>query len=209
MGQQTSVPTGSSQYFSHYTDWANSTLPAIPKTNVEVSRSQWPRDLRRRFAAACLLRLWVRIQPWAWMSVRCECCVLSGRGLCGELITRPEDSYRLWCVVMCDLEISRMRRPWPALGSSAMRKRKCVCVVISKCAPCYLHYLIECYLEKVESCPNFTRLFKNFLVLTFHPCLLQCCILILEFQLKFYDHFSVPRSVIHGISISFFFSSLP
>jgi hypothetical protein len=23
-------------------------------------------------------------------------CVLSGRGLCDELITRPEDSYQLW-----------------------------------------------------------------------------------------------------------------
>jgi len=32
-----------------------------------------------------------------------ECCVLSGRGLCDELITRPEESYRQWCVV-CDLE---------------------------------------------------------------------------------------------------------
>jgi len=32
------------------------------------------------------------------------CCVLSGRGLCDELITRPEQSYRLWCVVVCDLE---------------------------------------------------------------------------------------------------------
>jgi len=30
--------------------------------------------------------------------------VLSGRGLCDELITRPEESYRLWCVVVCDLE---------------------------------------------------------------------------------------------------------
>jgi len=36
------------------------------------------------------------------MSVCCERCVLSGRGLCDELITRPEDSYRLWCVV-CDI----------------------------------------------------------------------------------------------------------
>jgi len=34
--------------------------------------------------------------------------VLSGRGLCDELITRPEESYRLWCVVVCDLETSRM-----------------------------------------------------------------------------------------------------
>ena len=25
----------------------------------------------------------------------CEYCVLSGRGLCDELITRPEESYRL------------------------------------------------------------------------------------------------------------------
>jgi hypothetical protein len=40
-----------------------------------------------------------------------EYCVLSGRGLCDELITRPEESYRLWCVVVCDLETSRMRRP--------------------------------------------------------------------------------------------------
>jgi hypothetical protein len=30
--------------------------------------------------------------------------VLSGRGLCDELITRPEESYRLWRVVVCDLE---------------------------------------------------------------------------------------------------------
>jgi len=32
---------------------------------------------------------------------------LSGRGLCDELITRPEESYRLWCVVVCDLETLR------------------------------------------------------------------------------------------------------
>jgi hypothetical protein len=34
----------------------------------------------------------------AWMSVCCECCVLSGRGLCDELVPRPEESYRVWCV---------------------------------------------------------------------------------------------------------------
>ena len=44
------------------------------------------------------------------------CC--AGRGLCDELITHPEESYRLWCVV-CDLVASRMRRPWLALGRSA------------------------------------------------------------------------------------------
>jgi hypothetical protein len=50
------------------------------------------------------------------MSVCCECCVLSGRGLCDELITRPDESYRLWCVVVCDLETSWMKRPWPTWG---------------------------------------------------------------------------------------------
>jgi hypothetical protein len=47
--------------------------------------------------------------------------VLSGRGLCDALITRPEESYRLWRVVVCDQETSWMRRPWPALGRSATR----------------------------------------------------------------------------------------
>ena len=76
-------------------------------------RSQWPRGLRRRSTAARLLRLWVRIPPGSWMSVCCEYFVLSRRGLCDALITHPEESYRLWCVVVCDLETSRMRRPWP------------------------------------------------------------------------------------------------
>jgi hypothetical protein len=55
-------------------------------------------------AAARLLRLWVRIPSGTWMSVSCEWCVLSGRDLCDELITRPEESYRLRCVVVCDLK---------------------------------------------------------------------------------------------------------
>ena len=50
-----------------------------------------------------LLRLWVRIPPETWMSVCCECCVLSARDVCDELITRPEESYRLWHVTLCVL----------------------------------------------------------------------------------------------------------
>jgi hypothetical protein len=33
--------------------------------------------------------------PTEVMNVCCDRCVLSGRGLCDELITRPEESYRL------------------------------------------------------------------------------------------------------------------
>jgi hypothetical protein len=32
------------------------------------------------------------------MSLSCECCVLSGRGLCEGLLTGPEESYPVWCV---------------------------------------------------------------------------------------------------------------
>jgi hypothetical protein len=47
------------------------------------------------------------------------CVVLSGRGLCDGLITRPEESYRPLRVVVCDQETSCTRRPWPALGCRA------------------------------------------------------------------------------------------
>jgi hypothetical protein len=92
-------------------------------TTLHLCRSQWPRGLRRRSAAAHLLRSWVRIAPGAWKFVCCECCVLSGRVLCDDLIIHPEESYRVWCVVVCDLETSTMRRPWPALGRSAKEKK--------------------------------------------------------------------------------------
>jgi len=47
------------------------------------------------------------------MFVCCECFVLSGRGLWDELITRPEESYRLWCVVVCDLENLMSEKLYP------------------------------------------------------------------------------------------------
>jgi len=49
---------------------------------------------------------------------------MSGRGLCDKLITRPEESYRLLCVVECDLKTSCMRKPWPAGGCGAKKKKK-------------------------------------------------------------------------------------
>ena len=63
------------------------------------------------------------------MFVCCECCVLSGRGLCDELITRPEESYRLWCVVGCDQEkkitlVNEGEGQDPLRGYRAKRKKK-------------------------------------------------------------------------------------
>jgi hypothetical protein len=63
------------------------------KMYFDIAKRVWPRGLRRRSTAARLLRLCVRIPYVSWRFFSCECCVLSGRGLCDELITRPEDSY--------------------------------------------------------------------------------------------------------------------
>jgi len=89
----------------------------VNKRYINMDGSQLPRDLRRGFAASCFLGLRVRITPGKWISVFCVCCVLWGRVLCYGLITRPEESYRLWCVV-CDLETSWTRRPWPVWAAA-------------------------------------------------------------------------------------------
>jgi hypothetical protein len=57
---------------------------------------------------------------------------LSGRGLCDELITRQEESYRLWRVVVSGLEISKEEAKSPlkgceyelAMGCDAEREEK-------------------------------------------------------------------------------------
>ena len=81
------------------------------------------RGLRCRSAASRLLGLCVFIPPAAWIFVCCDCCVLSGRGLCDELITRPEKPYGMWCVVVCDLETCWRRRPWSTGGELSRQKQ--------------------------------------------------------------------------------------
>ena len=89
-----------------------------------LCRSHWPRGLRRKFVAARLLRMWVRIPPGSWMSVCRECCILSSTGLCDGLITRPEESYQLCSVAVYYLETSWTRRPWPTGGCCATRRNQ-------------------------------------------------------------------------------------
>jgi hypothetical protein len=59
------------------------------------------------------------------MSVSCECCVLSGRGLCDELITCCEESYWLCvCLIVCDLGSSPVRQPRAELGCLCPREER-------------------------------------------------------------------------------------
>jgi hypothetical protein len=80
--------------------------------STQFCRSRFSRRLRRGSSAARLLGWRVRIPPRPWISVSFECCVLSGRGLCVGLITRPEESYRGWRVWVC---ISKSQQ-WVGLG---------------------------------------------------------------------------------------------
>jgi hypothetical protein len=52
------------------------------------------------------------------------CCVLSGTVLCDELITHPEESYRLWCVVVCDHETSWYEEAIARSGFQSQRNKK-------------------------------------------------------------------------------------
>jgi hypothetical protein len=78
----------------------------------------WPACLRLPIPVAARSKAWacgrlhagiaVSNPAGEWMSVSFERRVLSGRGICVGMITHPEESYRVWCVVVCDHESSIM-----------------------------------------------------------------------------------------------------
>ena len=45
---------------------------------------------------------------------------------CDELIARPEESYRLWCVVVCDLENLKNEEAMTHVGSQRHSKTKVI-----------------------------------------------------------------------------------
>jgi hypothetical protein len=75
--------------------------------------------LKRRSAAARLLSLCVRISPGAWMSVCCVCCVLCQLQVCASGWSRVQRSSNYCGGSLCDLDNSKIRKPWPDLGRSA------------------------------------------------------------------------------------------
>ena len=50
--------------------------------------------------------------------------MLSGRGLRDDLINRPEEPYRLWRVLVCDLENLKNEEAMTRVGSQRHRKKK-------------------------------------------------------------------------------------
>jgi hypothetical protein len=95
-------------------------------------QSRWPRGLICVSAAARLLGLGARMPLGARMSFSSQCCVLSGRGLCVWLITRPEESFRVWCVMNVMVKPRQRRGPGPA-GAVASWKNRTDCLVLQMC----------------------------------------------------------------------------
>jgi len=94
---------------------------------------------------------------------------LSGRGLCDELITRPEESYRLCCVVVCDLETSRMGAPYiydisslkvkgPLRYSAKYQRSQWIFPNIKKSPYVTLNFNIP---TKIRETPNYVLKFRN------------------------------------------------
>ena len=64
------------------------------------SRSIRAHGLRRGKATARLLESQLQIPPATCVTVFCEYCMLSDRGLCDRPIPRPQKPYRV-CVCVC------------------------------------------------------------------------------------------------------------
>jgi hypothetical protein len=69
---------------------------------------------------------------------------MSSRGLCDELIARPEEFYRLWCVVVCDLENLKNEEAITRVGSQRHKKKNSIPVEIFYNA---LHFESSCYAD--------------------------------------------------------------
>ena len=69
----------------------------ISITITSICPSQWRHGLRRRSAAARLLRLWVRIPPGAWMSVvSVVCCQVEVSATSWSLVQRSPTDCGAW-----------------------------------------------------------------------------------------------------------------
>jgi len=100
---------------------------------IYVGPSQWPHGLRRRSAAARLLRFWVRIPPRAWISVvSVMCCQAEvsatswwlgllkqnrNKNICweeiNETVSGTGQNTTLWCltyICQCSTSLNDKRR---------------------------------------------------------------------------------------------------
>ena len=138
------------------------------------------------------LGLRVQIPPKAWMSVCCNCCVLSGIRCCDKLIPRPEESYRMWCVIVCELETSIMRRSLPITSSSVKfknewRKTSTLKHAYMACTWKYLHIQLS------------LTLFLPLFIIFIYPHLLHYFLFKFFFLLVIFPSLSLSLSLLYSL----------
>lgn len=123
--------------------WSSNLSPFIV-----TGRSRWLRGVRQ--ASTALTRWDCGFVSWrgAWMSVCCECCLLSCRGLCDGPIPRSEESYRL-CVSVIRfnsniLDLQRVGRKWSRLR---IRKKDRIKKECCYCRPSHIHTVMHSLYE--------------------------------------------------------------
>ena len=72
--------------------------------------------------------------------------IISLCGLWDELITRPEESYRLWCVVVCDLENLKNEEAMTRVGSQRHSKKRNIILYYIILYYIILYYIILYYI---------------------------------------------------------------
>ena len=67
--------------------------------NVRTSKTMLLAVWSKAWLCSCSFAGIAGLNPTgAWVSVSCEVCMFSGRGLCDGAVTRSEESYEVWCV---------------------------------------------------------------------------------------------------------------
>jgi len=116
------------------------------------------RSLRLRSVAARFLGLWVRIPPGAWTFVSLECCELSGIVLVVGLITRPEESYRVWCVLWVWSRSPVRWRYDPESGRSTTGKKANYIIIKLQAHQVRIYYLDALFYINIstglKNCPS-------------------------------------------------------
>jgi hypothetical protein len=91
-------------------------------------------------------------------------CVLSGRGLCDGLITRPEESYRLWCILVWsrNLKIEEAKtRKWVVKAS-----RIIIIIIIINILPLHIHNKVWFHFSKTQKFMSYRVNTSTALVIT-------------------------------------------
>jgi hypothetical protein len=112
----------------------------------------------------------------------CDWCVLSGRGLCDELITHPKKSCRMRCVVVCEQAIDRVgpqrHRTKNTVTCIKYEQHFCLYYPLSKMHLNLTIMSLEINKYQHHYRTKFISVTRNSNQTTFPPCHVDCLVLL-------------------------------